>query len=59
MQMQEFKGIYQNLLTFNGKFGDIIGYDGGAHSNCWQHKPDYQVETPFDLLKIIKNYKKI
>ena len=56
--MQEFKGISQNLLTFNWKFGDIW-YDGGAHTNSWQHKPDYQVETPFDLLKIIKNYKNI
>jgi len=28
----------------------------GANPTLWTHKPDFEIETPSDLLQIINNY---
>ena len=49
------RNIEKELQNKNKVISIVVKYSG-ADTNSWTYKPDLELESPTDLLKIIKNY---
>lgn len=54
----EFARNIEKELQNKNKVISIVATYSGADTNSWTSKPDFELESPIDLLKIIKNYRK-
>lgn len=52
----EFARNIEKELQKKNKVISIVAKYSGADTNSWTYKPDFELEFPTDLLKIIKNY---
>ncbi len=52
----EFARNIAKELQAKNKVISIVASYSGADVNAWSYQPDYELKTPSDLLKIIKNY---
>jgi len=48
------KNIKKEIQNNNRVISIIVKYSG-AKTNLWKHKPDFELDSPIDLLKIIDN----
>lgn len=52
----EFAKNIEIELCENSKVISIVAKYSGANTNLWTHKPDFEIESPSDLIEIINNY---
>lgn len=53
----EFARNIEKELQKKNKIISIVAKYSGADTNSWSYKPDFELKSPTDLLKIIKNYR--
>ncbi len=53
----EFARNIEMELNENSKVISIVPKYSGADTKSWTYKPDFEIETPMDLLEIINNYR--
>jgi len=53
----EFARNIGKELSFKNKVISIVATYSGADINSWAYQPDFELKTPLDLLKIVKNYR--
>ncbi len=49
------RNIEKDLMNDNSIISVVVKYSG-ANTNTWKYKPDFELESPNDLLKLINNY---
>ncbi len=50
--------FYFDLAIYeNSKVISVVAKYSGANTELWNNKPDFEIETPTDLLEIINNYR--
>lgn len=49
------RNIEKEILNDNKVISIVVKYSG-ANTDSWIYKPDYELESPSDLLKVINNY---
>jgi len=52
----EFARNIEKELYENSKVISVVAKYSGAKTKLWNYKPDFEIETPTDLLEIINNY---
>lgn len=53
----EFARNIEKKLSANSQVISIIAKYSGANTRLWTYKPDFEIETPTDLLNILINYR--
>ncbi len=53
----EFARNLKMELKENNRVISIVAKYSGANTNLWIFKPDFEIETPSDLIEIINNYR--
>jgi len=53
----EFARNIEKELSRNNKIISVVAKYSGANTKLWNYKPDFEIKTPIDLLKIINNYR--
>ena len=54
---EEIESKFRQQVQNDNKVISIVVKYSGADTNSWTYKPDLELESPTDLLKIIKNYR--
>lgn len=49
------RNIEKEIMNDNRVISIVVKYSG-ANSNSWKYKPDFELESPNELLKVINNY---